>query len=110
MNAVQDLWHGKLPEFEAKASARDLIAIVEGLEDRGVGLRSVHENIHTTTASGRLFFHIMGTLAEFERNLVRERTRAGLLAAKRCGRLPGRKRRFTEAQKKAATTLLKGPC
>lgn len=87
-------------------SLKDLIAIVERLEGRGVGLRSVHENIDTTTASGRLFFHIMGALAEFERNLIRERTKAGLMAAKRRGRKPGRKRRFGDTQMKAARALL----
>ena len=88
-------------------SLKDLIGIVERLEGLGVGLRSVHENIDTTTASGRLFFHIMGALSEFERNLIRERTKAGLMAAKRRGRKPGRKRRFGENQVKAAKTLLK---
>ena len=88
-------------------SLKDLIGIVERLEGLGVGLRSVHENIDTTTASRRLFFHIMGALSEFERNLIRERTKAGLMAAKRRGRKPGRKRRFGENQVKAAKTLLK---
>ena len=88
-------------------SLKDLITMAEQLEERGVGLRSVHENIDTTSASGKLFFHMMGALAEFERNLIRERTKAGLLAAKRRGRLPGRKRSFNDTQKKAADALLK---
>ena len=85
---------------------KDLIKLVERLEERSVGLRSLHESIDTTSASGRLFFHIMGSLAEFERNLIRERTKAGLMAANRRGRLPGRKRSFTETEKKAARALL----
>jgi DNA invertase Pin-like site-specific DNA recombinase len=88
-------------------SLKDLIAIVERLEERGVGLRSLQEQIDTLSASGRLFFHIMGALAEFERNLARERTRAGLLAARRRGKKPGRKKRFTDTQVKAARAMLK---
>lgn len=87
-------------------SLKDLIGIVERLDARGVGLRSLQENIDTTTAPGRLFFHIMGALAEFERNLIRDRTKAGLMAAARRGRRPGRKRSFTETQKKVARALL----
>ena len=80
----------QLAPYRLGRSLKDLIAIVERLEELGVGLRSLHENIDTTTASGRLFFHIMGALAEFERNLIRERTQAGLAAARRRGRKPGR--------------------
>src|SRR5450631_26922 len=63
-------------------SLRHLIDTVSQLEERGVGFRSLTESIDTTTPSGRLVFHVFGALAEFERELVRERTRAGLDAAR----------------------------
>ena len=71
-------------------SLKDLIQMVEQLEKRGVGLKSIQENIDTTTSGGRLVFHLFGALAEFERNLIRERTQAGLSAARARGRLGGR--------------------
>ena len=71
-------------------SLRELIALVQDLEERGVGLRSLQEAIDTTTSSGKLVFHIFGALAEFERNLIRERTKAGLAAARARGRNGGR--------------------
>jgi DNA invertase Pin-like site-specific DNA recombinase len=71
-------------------SLKNLIALVEDLADRGVGFRSLSESIDTTTANGRLFFSIMGALAEFERDLIRERTHAGLAAARARGRVGGR--------------------
>jgi DNA invertase Pin-like site-specific DNA recombinase len=71
-------------------SLKNLIELVEGLADRGVGFRSLSESIDTTTANGRLFFSIMGALAEFERDLIRERTHAGLAAARTRGRVGGR--------------------
>jgi DNA invertase Pin-like site-specific DNA recombinase len=71
-------------------SLKNLIALVEDLADRGVGFRSLSESIDTTTANGRLFFSIMGALAEFERDLIRERTQAGLAAARARGRVGGR--------------------
>jgi len=71
-------------------SLKNLIALVEDLADRGVGFRSLSESIDTTTANGKLFFSIMGALAEFERDLIRERTMAGLAAARARGRVGGR--------------------
>jgi DNA invertase Pin-like site-specific DNA recombinase len=71
-------------------SLEDLIEIVGGLEKRGVGFKSLQEAIDTTTSGGRLIFQIFGALAEFERNLIRERTRAGLAAARARGRKGGR--------------------
>ena len=67
-----------------------LIETVNGLEERGIGFRSLQEAIDTTTSSGRLVFQIFGALAEFERNLIRERTQAGLAAARARGRKGGR--------------------
>ena len=71
-------------------SLRHLIDTVNSLADRQVGFRSLTENIDTTTSGGKLVFHIFGALAEFERELIRERTQAGLNAARARGRVGGR--------------------
>jgi DNA invertase Pin-like site-specific DNA recombinase len=71
-------------------SVRHLIALSEDLRDRQVGLRSLQESLDTTTANGRLFFTIMSALAAFERDLISERTKAGLAAARARGRKGGR--------------------
>jgi DNA invertase Pin-like site-specific DNA recombinase len=71
-------------------SLKNLIELVEDVADKGVGFRSLSESIDTTTANGRLFFSIMGALAEFERDLIQERTKAGLLSARARGRVGGR--------------------
>ena len=71
-------------------SLRHLIDTVRVLEDRGVGFRSLRESIDTTTSGGRLVFHVFGALAEFEREIIRERTVAGLSAARARGRVGGR--------------------
>jgi DNA invertase Pin-like site-specific DNA recombinase len=72
-----------------------LIATMTSLEERGVGFKSLTENIDTTTSGGKLIFHIFGALAEFERNLIRERTQAGLSAARARGRRGGRPKALT---------------
>ncbi len=71
-------------------SLKDLIELITLLESRQISLKSLHESIDTTSSSGKLIFHLFGALAEFERNLIRERTRAGLKAARARGRLGGR--------------------
>ena len=86
-------------------SLKDLIALVEQLDATGVGLRSVQENIDTASIGGRLVFHLFGALAEFERNLIRERTRAGLTAARARGRQGGRKKRLDPAKRAVALRL-----
>jgi DNA invertase Pin-like site-specific DNA recombinase len=68
-----------------------LIEVISALEARGVGFRSLTENIDTTTSGGRLIFHVFGALGQFERDLIRERTSAGLVAAAARGRKGGRK-------------------
>jgi DNA invertase Pin-like site-specific DNA recombinase len=73
-------------------SLKHLIETVGELEERGIGFQSLQESIDTTTSGGRLIFHIFGALAEFERNLIRERTMAGLQAARARGRKGGRPR------------------
>jgi len=71
-------------------SIRHLIDQLSVLQDRGIGFRSLQENIDTTTSGGRLVFHIFASLAEFERDLITERTNAGLAAARARGRTGGR--------------------
>ncbi len=71
-------------------SLRHLIDTVSVLQERGIGFKSLQEQIDTTTSGGKLVFHVFGALAEFERDLIRERTQAGLLAARARGRLGGR--------------------
>lgn len=71
-------------------SLRQLIDTVENLNARQIGFRSLTEAIDTTTAGGKLIFHIFGALAEFERSVIRERTNAGLAAARARGRVGGR--------------------
>jgi DNA invertase Pin-like site-specific DNA recombinase len=61
-----------------------LIEVVKGLSDRGIGFKSIQESLDTTTSGGRLIFHMFGAIAEFERDLIRERTNAGLEAARAC--------------------------
>ena len=68
-----------------------LIETISALEARGVGFRSLTESIDTTTSGGRLIFHVFGALGQFERDLIRERTKAGLAAAAARGRKGGRK-------------------
>lgn len=81
-------------------SLRDLIDIVSTLRQRGIGFRVLQEAIDTTTPAGELIFHIFGALAEFERALIRQRTRAGLAAARARGRKGGRPRKFTREQER----------
>lgn len=87
-------------------SLSHLIEVVAELQDRGVGFRSLREDVDTETAGGKLVFHLFGALAEFERSLIRERTRAGLEAARVRGRQGGRPRKLTEKQVRQAAVLL----
>lgn len=79
-------------------SIRHLLEIVGMLRERGVEFRSLTENVDTGSASGRMVFHIMAAVAEFERALLSERTIAGLKAARARGRLPGRRPSLTDEQ------------
>lgn len=88
-------------------SHKDLIARAEALQDDGVGLKSLQEAIDTTSSGGQLIFHIFGALAEFERNLIRERTQAGLRAARARGRLGGRPKLLDARQRAHAVELYK---
>jgi DNA invertase Pin-like site-specific DNA recombinase len=86
-------------------SLKHLIHLMEQLDRQGIGLRSLQENIDTTTSGGRLVFHLFGALAEFERNLIRERTRAGLSAARARGRQGGRPKRLDPKKRELALRL-----
>lgn len=88
-------------------SLKQLIETVETLSERGIGFRSLTENIDTTSSGGRLIFHVFGALAEFERSIIRERTSAGLAAARARGRLGGRPPALKEADLHIAKALLK---
>jgi len=90
-------------------SLRDLVEVVNQLRQRGVALRSLHESIDTTTAAGKLTFHIFAALAEFEAAVIRDRTRAGLQAARRRGAKLGRPRALTPEQVEMARTMLDNP-
>lgn len=86
-------------------SLKDLIHLVERLEQRGAALKSLQENIDTTTIGGRLVFHLFGALAEFERNLIRERTQAGLSAARARGKLGGRPKMLDQNKRELTLRL-----
>jgi DNA invertase Pin-like site-specific DNA recombinase len=82
-----------------------LISTMTDLEERGIGFKSLTENIDTTTSGGKLIFHIFGALLEFERNLIRERTQAGLVAARARGKKGGRPKALTGKQLSIAQDL-----
>jgi DNA invertase Pin-like site-specific DNA recombinase len=86
-------------------SLRHLVDTIAALADRGVGFRSLQESIDTTTPGGKLVFHIFAALAEFERDLVRERTSAGLAAARARGRTGGRPVVVTEPKIRLAREM-----
>ncbi|EIU2893481.1 recombinase family protein [Pseudomonas aeruginosa] len=90
-------------------SLPDLVGIVSSLEREGVAFESMTERIETTSAAGKLIFHVFAALAEFERNLIRERTRAGLAAARARGRNGGRKPALDDRQVREIRALLRDP-
>jgi DNA invertase Pin-like site-specific DNA recombinase len=87
-------------------SLPDLVRIVGELEQKGVSFESLTEKIETGSAAGKLVFHVFAALAEFERNLIRERTRAGLVAARARGRAGGRKPKLSETQIKEINEMV----
>ena len=86
-------------------SLKHLIEIVNELEQKKIGFKSLNESIDTTNSTGKLIFHIFGALAEFERNLIRERTQAGLAAARARGRKGGRPPVLDDKKKAVAVKL-----
>lgn len=87
-------------------SLQHLLVVVADLESRKIGFRSLHESVDTTTPSGRLVFHVFAAIAEFERDLIRERTLAGLAAARAQGRLGGRPSVMNPERVQAARAML----
>ena len=87
----------------------DLVRIVGELESGKAGLESITENIETVSSTGRLVFHVFAALAEFERNVISERTLAGLKAARARGRLGGRPEKLSAKDKQQIGVLLKDP-
>lgn len=90
-------------------SLADLIRIVTGLEQRGIAFESLTEKIDTSSAAGKLIFHLFASLAEFERNLIKERTMAGLAAARSRGRQGGRKPVLDAKAVREAQAMLRDP-
>ena len=90
-------------------SLKDLVETVQDLKDRGISFKSLTEFIDTTSSGGRLVFHILGALAEFEHDLIRERTIAGLHAARARGRKGGRTPAMSDADVKKAAAMLLDP-
>jgi DNA invertase Pin-like site-specific DNA recombinase len=90
-------------------SLKDLIELLDGFKQQGVLFISLNENIDTTTAIGELAFHLIGSIAQFERRLISERTKAGLDAARARGRKGGRKAKLTPADIEKAKAMLNDP-
>jgi len=90
-------------------SLKQLIEIVSQLEDKNIGFRSIQENIDTTQTGGKLIFHVFGALAEFERDIIRERTMAGIIAARERGRRGGRPRVMDDKKIELAVGLMNDP-
>lgn len=90
-------------------SLRQLLDTVESLNQRGIEFRSITEKMETGSPGGRLIFHVFGALAEWERSIIRERTLAGLKAAKDAGKVGGRPRALTDGDIAAAKALLADP-
>ena len=87
-------------------SLQHLISVVDELKGKDVYFRSLKENLDTSSSTGKLIFHIFGALAEFERDIIRERTMAGLAAARARGRVGGRPKIMDEGKVKLARTLM----
>ena len=90
-------------------SLKHLVEIIHDLEQRGVAFRSLTESIDTASAGGKLIFHVFGALAEFEHSLIRERTLAGLSAARARGRKGGRKFKLSAEDVRKAAAMLHDP-
>jgi DNA invertase Pin-like site-specific DNA recombinase len=90
-------------------SLRDLIDLSKLMAQRGLGLKSLQEQLDTTTPGGKLIFHMFAALAEFERDIIRERTQAGLAAARARGRVGGRPRKMTPEKLTIARDAMASP-
>ena len=87
-------------------SLQHLISVVDELKGKDVYFKSIKESLDTSSSTGKLIFHIFGALAEFERDIIRERTMAGLKAARARGRIGGRPKIMNEKKIKLAHTLM----
>jgi DNA invertase Pin-like site-specific DNA recombinase len=87
-------------------TVKGLVNMVQALQEKGIQFRSITDGIDTSTSAGRFFFHVMAALAQMERELVHERTMAGLKAARARGRLGGRKPKMDDSRRKSAKHLL----
>jgi len=87
-------------------SVKNLISLISDLNAKDIHFKSITDSIDTSTTSGRFFFHVMASLSEMERELIVERTKAGLEAAKKLGRVGGRKRKMTVSKINSAKKLL----
>jgi DNA invertase Pin-like site-specific DNA recombinase len=88
-------------------SLKDMLNILERIKEAGAGFRSLTESVDTTTPAGRMMLQMLGAFAEFERNMIRERTRLGLIAAREKGRIGGRRPyKFLDAQRKEAIKMV----
>ncbi len=90
-------------------SLKHLIQVLNQLDERGVYFKSIQESLDTSTPGGKLIFHVFGALAEFERDIIRERTMAGLAAARARGRKGGRPKKLSKKQIEMAKTLMEDP-
>ncbi|NQT62619.1 MAG: recombinase family protein [Candidatus Marinimicrobia bacterium] len=88
-------------------SLKHLIQVMQLLDERGIYFKSVQESLDTSTPGGKLIFHVFGALAEFERDIIRERTLAGLASARARGRVGGRPRKLSKKQVEMAKNLMK---
>ena len=88
-------------------SLKDLLLILEKVDEAGAGFRSITEHVDTTTSAGRMMMHMLGSFAEFERSMIRERTRAGLSAAREEGRIGGRPRALAKIQEREIVEAVK---
>lgn len=88
-------------------SLKDLLSIMEKVDAAGAGFRSLTEAIDTTTPAGRMMMQIVGVFAEFEREMIRERTRAGLERARKKGRHPGRKPKLSDEQRQEIRDMVR---
>jgi DNA invertase Pin-like site-specific DNA recombinase len=87
-------------------SLKDLIATINEIHDKKMSFQSLQESLNTATSSGKLVFHVFGALAEFERDVIRDRTKAGLSAARARGRLGGRPRKLDQSKVGMAKALM----
>jgi DNA invertase Pin-like site-specific DNA recombinase len=87
-------------------SLKDLLTLMEQIDARGAGFRSLTEAIDTTTPAGRMMMQMVGSFAEFERSMIRERTKAGLEEARRQGRIGGRRPKLTPQQEQAIVQMV----